>query len=119
LAGRVSAHTLGLDVRTGKEKLTSKIRFGLNAEVLWSPDSNAFTVSGSSTGANGVYLTDVFIITPTGLTKVPLSQVIWHAFGHPVRCGWPEDPNVGAIKWIDGSSTLLLAAENYGTLQLR
>lgn len=95
-------------VRIGKEKLTSKIRFGLNAEVLWSPDSSAFAVTGSRDGANGLYWTDVFIINQTGLTKVPLSQAIWHAFGHPVRCGWPEDPNVGAIKWIDGSSRLLV-----------
>jgi hypothetical protein len=101
-------------VRIGNEKLTVRIGFGLNAEVLWSPDSNAFTVSGSRDGVVGLYLTDVFMVDAAGLTRVPLSNVVWRAFGHPVRCGWPEYPNVGAITWLDGSSRLLVAAQIIG-----
>jgi hypothetical protein len=86
------------------------LRRSLNSE----PHKTIFAITGSRDGVNGLYWTDVFIINQPGLTKISLSQVIWHAFGHPVRCGWPEDPNVGAIKWIDGSSKLLVAAEIIG-----
>ena len=98
----------------GKKKLTARINFGLNAEVLWSPDSQAFTVSGSEGGAGGLYLTDVFTVSADDLTKIPLSKLIWHKFGHPVRCGWPESPNVGAIAWLEGSTRLLVAAQLIG-----
>jgi hypothetical protein len=97
-------------VRTSKVTLTSKIRFGLNAEVLWNADSNAFTVTGSSGGANGQYHTDVFIVKSNQLVHIRLTHLIELAFGRPVKCGWPEVPNVGAIKWL-GSSKVLVAAE--------
>jgi hypothetical protein len=42
-----------------------------------------------------------------------------------VKCGWPEVPNVAALKWMDGSTKLLLSAEiihhsncdSYGTFE--
>ncbi len=101
-------------VEIGNATLTAKIQFGLNAEVLWSPDSDAFTVTGSREGAGGPYLTDVFIITANSLRKIPLSEIAWRSFGHPVKCGWPEYPNVGAVKWIQPSQRLLLAAQIIG-----
>jgi hypothetical protein len=101
-------------VTNGKSKFTGKIDLALNAEVLWSPDSKAFAVSGSKDGAGGLYLTDVFTVDETGLTKIPLSDVIWRAFGHPVRCQWPEDPNVGAVAWLESSTHLLLAGQLIG-----
>jgi hypothetical protein len=61
-----------------------------------------------------VYLTDVFTLTETGLRKVPLSAGIVRRFGHPVWCNWPEDPNVGAIAWLQGSVRLLVAAQIMG-----
>ena len=101
-------------VTSGKSTFTGEIDFALNAEVLWSPDSKAFAVSGSKDGAGGLYLTDVFIVGESGLTKIPLSDVIWRAFGHPVRCGWPEDPNVGAVAWLKDATRLLVAAQIIG-----
>jgi hypothetical protein len=83
----------------------------LNAEVLWSPDSKAFAVSGSGEGANGLYWVDVFVLKPDRLAVVPLTRVIQRAFGHPVKCGWPEDPNVVAVTWIEPSVKILVAAE--------
>jgi hypothetical protein len=99
-----------VSVRTGKVTLTGKIEFGLNAEVLWNADSTAFAVTGSSEGANGQYHTDVFIVRSNHLVRVRLTHLIEAAFGHPVKCGWPEVPNVAAIKWLDGSK-ILVAAE--------
>ena len=59
----------------------------------------------------GQYHTDVFVVRQNKLIQVPLTRVIEVAFGHPVKCGWPEVPNVVAIKWLDGSRMLLVAAE--------
>ena len=92
-------------------KLTARIFFGLNTEVLWSPDSKAFAVSGSSEGANGLYWTDVFLIEGERLVTIPLAPLIQRTFGHPVKCGWPEDPNVAAVTWTEASTRILLAAE--------
>jgi hypothetical protein len=98
-------------VHAASSVLTGRINFGLNAEVLWSPDSKAFTITGSSEGATGQYHTDVFIVGNDRLIHIPLTNLIERAFGHPVKCGWPEVPNVVAVKWLKGSSTVLLAAE--------
>jgi hypothetical protein len=99
-------------VSTAKKILVSTIAFGLNAEIVWSDDSRAFSISGSSEGANGRYHTDVFVLRGNRLDHVRLTGLIENAFGHPVRCGWPESPNVAAIKWLDrGSSQILVAAE--------
>lgn len=102
---------LSVTVDTGGKKLRSKIFFGLNTEVLWSSDSKAFAVSGSSEGANGQYWTEVFLLQPDRLVAVPLAQTIRTAFGHPVKCGWPEYPNVAAVTWIEPSKKILVAAE--------
>jgi hypothetical protein len=88
-----------------------KINFGLDAEVLWSEDSKAFSITGSAEGANGQYHTDAFYIRSGQLDHISLTDLIQQAFGHPVKCGWSEVPNVAALKWMDGSTKLLLAAE--------
>ena len=97
-------------VITPQQQLTSKIDFGLNAQVLWNPDSSGFAVTGSSEGANGRYHTSAFLLRDGRLVQVPLTRMIENAFGHPVKCGWPESPNVAAVKWLD-NRRLLLAAE--------
>ena len=97
-------------VVTPQRRLTSKINFGLNAQVLWNADSSGFAVTGSSEGANGRYHTSAFLLRKGQLVQVPLTRIIENAFGHPMKCGWPELPNVAAVRWLD-SRRLLLAAE--------
>lgn len=98
-------------VRTQHGKLVDKIQFGLDTEVVWSQDSQAFTVTGSIEGANGLYETTVFYVRESHLEKLNLTPLIKQAFGHPVKCGWPEPPNVAAIRWLIPSQQLLVAAE--------
>ena len=98
-------------VDTERGQLTTTIRFGLNTEVLWSPDSMAFTLTGSCCGGNGQYQTDVFMVKDNQLVRVSLTVVAERAFGHPVKCGWPEPPNVAAIRWLIPSKRLLVASE--------
>lgn len=98
-------------VRTPVGTLRSRIQFGLNAQVLWSEDSKAFAITGSPDGGNGQYQTDAFYLRSQRLVRVPLTPLIERAFGHPVKCGWPEAPNVVALKWLEGSRALLMAAQ--------
>ena len=100
-----------LVVDTDGGRLTATFGFALDAELIWSPDSNAFSLTGSVRGANGQYRTDVFLIQSGKLVSIHLTDIIEKKFGHPVKCGWPEPPNVAAIKWLAPSSQLLVAAE--------
>lgn len=98
-------------VQTQHGKLVEKIQFGLDTEVLWSPDSKAFAVTGSIEGANGRYETAAFFVGDSRLDKVELTPLITRAFGHPVKCGWAELPNVLSLKWLVPSQRLLIAAQ--------
>src|SRR5260370_13153759 len=100
-----------LIVDADSKRLTATFGFSLDAEIVWSPDSKAFSLTGSVRGANGQYKTDVFLIQSGKLISVHLTDIIEQKFGHPVKCGWPEPPNVAAVKWLVPSSQLLVAAE--------
>jgi len=104
-------HPALVSVKTPERKLVSKIQFGLDTEVLWSPDSKAFAVTGSIEGANGLYETAVFFLRKNRLESVSLTPLVTQAFGHPVKCGWPELPNVAALKWLVPSQQVLVTAE--------
>jgi len=84
---------------------------GVGSELLWAPDSRAFAVTTSDQGANGHFRTVVFARGVRGLQVRDLSPLIVRAFGHPVKCGWPEEPNVAVLKWWDGSSRLIVVGE--------
>ncbi len=98
-------------VTIGKMRLDAKIRFGLDTEILWSPDSEAFALTGSHEGAGGQYETAVFYVNDTKLRVVGLTILIERAFGHPFNCWMPEVPNVVAVKWLVPSRKLLVAAQ--------
>jgi hypothetical protein len=84
---------------------------GVGSELLWAPDSRAFAVTTSDQGASGHFRTMVFARGAKGLLVRDLSSLIVRTFGHPVKCGWPEEPNVAALKWLAGSSRLIVVGE--------
>ena len=98
-------------VTKGKQRLDqTEIGSLVNAEVLWSPDSKAFSVTYSDGGNVGTYHVKVVLTTDAGLRIFePLPD------GRKLlvpRCFDPEVPNVGAIRWMgQGSSRLLIAVE--------
>ena len=104
-------HPAKVTMSTGRAHLSAGTDFGLDAEILWSPDSLAFSVTGSREGANGQYGTDVFLIHRDVLVKVELTRLLEEAFGHPVKCWWPEPPNVVAVRWLVASKKILVAAQ--------
>jgi hypothetical protein len=99
-----------LRVRSISREFEQPFTFALNAEILWSPDRARFAVTGSAQGADGQYHTSVATITPSRLIWFDPTSAVETAFGHPVRCDWPELPNVGAITWLS-TTHLLVAAQ--------
>lgn len=112
---RVSAHTdpdkgvvLQVSGRIGATEVD--VGAGVGSEILWSPNSEAFAITTSDDGATGHYRTIVVSSRLKELKTKDLSPLIEKLFGHPVKCGWAEYPNVGAIHWI-GSTKLVVVAE--------
>lgn len=103
----LTARTSGR-IGTGRVKLSP----GALAELLWSGDASAFAVTSSDGGAVGTY--HAVIVGAGGNGKIvsrDLSPLVIRAFGHPVKCDEPEDPNIAAVTWLPGSSRLIVAAE--------
>ena len=61
-------------------------------------------------GLNGSYRLIFVASHEDGLEARDLTEIVARQFGDPVRCGWPEDPNVGRIAWTKGGH-ILAAAE--------
>lgn len=83
---------------------------GFDAEVAWSPDSQAFAVTETEGGGSLGSRVYVFYVTETGLRKLDVSRPIEQDFGNPVKCEIKIVPNTGFVSW-QGNSQLLVAAE--------
>ena len=114
-----------LDVSGAIGSIEVDIGHGVDSELLWSPDSESFFVTTSDQGANGSYRLIVVGRFGDKLVSRDLTSLIYRQFGHPVRCGWPEAPNVGGITWLGQTRHILVAAEivahsncdSYGTFK--
>jgi len=117
LVGRVvnnkSDFYVGLSLLKGSRQLWKQTMSpGVGLEILWAPDSRAFSVSSSHQAPNGWFDTQVFVIDPDGFVQeVDVTTPVLQAFGDPVECAWPEPPNVGAVRWLGSSRKILIAAE--------
>jgi len=84
----------------------------VDPEVLWSPDSKAFADTYSDAGAVGTFHVVIYYVEKDRLRAIePTAKVSKEFLSHPRACFEPEDPNIGAIKWIKNSSEILVAAE--------
>jgi len=99
-----------LRLEAGSRVLERQFDFGLNAQVLWSPNGSSFAVTGSNGGAVGQFETAIVSVGEHSLAWLDVTRTIERAFGKPVKCDWPEPPNVGAVAWLS-ESQLLIAAE--------
>jgi hypothetical protein len=96
-------------VKANGREYGTKIGYLVNSEVEWSPDSTAFFVTYSDGGTIGRYHVLVFHVDKSGLRQdepVPNGRKL-----SVPTCFDPEIPNVGAVKWVGGSSRLLIAVE--------
>jgi len=87
------------------------------AELGWSPDSKAFFVTQSDGGEVGTWYVNIYILGPRFLIDADITNEVKKDFMARYNCDvWGEDrgneiPNIAAIKWLNGSSKLLLLAE--------
>lgn len=96
-------------VTAGAQRLSAKLK-GWDAEVLWSPQSDAFAVNQTQGGGGIGERTFVYYIKAYGLRRLDISPHINKVFGSPVKCEAPVQPNTATIRWLD-SRHLLVAAE--------
>lgn len=87
------------------------------AEILWSPDSQAFTLTQSDGGWVGDWSLSVYRPTRSGLQRYQVEKEALRDFAaRPVKrtasCAI-ESPNVAAIAWTNGSKELLLVVERH------
>jgi hypothetical protein len=95
-------------VVAGKQRFSAELP-GFDAEVSWSPDSSAFAVTETEGGGGIGYDAYVFRIGERGLQQMNLSPLAAKAFGSPVKCEVPVDPNVGFVGWLDPHRVLVAA----------
>lgn len=104
---------------------TINIGPGIGSELLWAEDSHGFFVTTSDEGANGAYR--LLVIGRFGgvLQMKELTNVVAVAFGHPVRCGSPESPNVAGVAWLPSGDLLAVAeiidhsnCDSFGTFRM-
>lgn len=81
----------------------------VNAEVSWSPDSAAFFVTYSDTGAVGQYHLLVYRLTEGGIN--PIEPIPDGSKLFKPHCATPGPPNVGGIRWGADSTSILVAVE--------
>jgi hypothetical protein len=102
---------LELQVLVGKRAFTVNAGPGIGSELMWAPDSQAFFLTTSNEGRNGRFHILSYLIGAHGLRKIEVAPTIERVFGHPVKCGWPELPNVVGIGWNGSSRHLIVAAQ--------
>ncbi len=81
------------------------------AELVWSPDSTAFFITETDGGWVGTWHVRVYLIKNEVVYYSDVTQEVIKQFKKQYKCMDPEEPNVGAVKWLKGSKNLLLVAE--------
>jgi hypothetical protein len=82
---------------------------GVGVETLWSPRSDALAISTSGAGRNGPYRLILLRRVNGRLEERDVTDLVTRRFGQPVRCDWPEPPNVGAIAWLPNGNVVAAA----------
>jgi hypothetical protein len=95
-------------VRVGQQHFSARLS-GFRTEVLWAPDSKAFSVNQTEGGGGIGQRAYIFNLTDDGLRKIDVSATVEKAFGAPVECEVPVPPNTAILKWLDSNRILVVA----------
>jgi len=101
---------LAFAIEFGKKTFKFKLA-GFNGEVAWAPDSKAFAVTLTESGAGIGSTVFVLYVDKAGIAKVDVSPPVVKDFGTPVQCDVPLDPNTAFVRWGADSSSIFVAAE--------
>ncbi len=99
------------------ERLLKEFRLQeLSAGILvqWAPDSRAFYLMWSNGGMIGGYSVRVFRTAGNSVKEVPATEQAERDFAQSHYCK-TRGNNVFAIRWVNGSDTLLIATQVYPT----
>ena len=107
----VEGWRLNVGVRGKIRHPAQDVGIGSLAELLWSPDSKAIVVTQSDGGAVGTWGVTVFVLKPRRVVVIDPSKEAVRRFKTRYTCMEPEEPNIGAVAWSQGSKLLVLAAE--------
>jgi len=87
------------------------------AELLWASNSRAFAITQSDGGIVGGWFVDVYLVSDVDISQMNVTEQVKKNFMMTYKCLIPEEPtaneqpNIAALKWLNGSSKLLLVAE--------
>jgi hypothetical protein len=103
-----------LSVREGGATIEGAERIDVlqAAEVLWAPDSRAFTVTASDGSAAGGWDIGVFVLEHDRCNYYTVTDEALERFRRRHGCGEEEPLNVGAVKWIKDAKQLLVVVES-------
>ncbi|MBI5843776.1 MAG: hypothetical protein HZB23_03805 [Deltaproteobacteria bacterium] len=107
----ISGVTLGVRMDGKNLTVTGHTEIETLAEMQWSADSSAFFITESYGGAVGDWHVTVYLLGEKKVESYDVTQKAFPAFKKHFVCIEPEDPNFGALKWLEGSKKLLVAAE--------
>jgi len=82
--------------------------------VKWAPDSRAFYFMWSDGGVIGNYSVRVFQVAGNTVNEVPATEQAARDFARSHYCK-ARGNNMFAIRWLNGSNTLLVATQVYPT----
>jgi len=110
---KVLIQGVSLSVAMGGNRLRGTEDVGVSAlaELLWSSDSIAFAITESFGGEVGDWHVTVYMIEKGVVQRLAVSNEVVKSFKSYYRCTEPEEPNIGAITWLNGSRDLLLVAQ--------
>jgi hypothetical protein len=81
------------------------------AELSWATDSTAFAVTQSDGGELGTWYVVVYRLQEGAVVALDVTAAALTAFKREYSCIEPEEPNVGAVTWANGSRELIIATE--------
>jgi hypothetical protein len=81
-------------------------------ELLWSKKLNAFVLTQSEGGWVGSWYASIYLMDADSVRVIDISSNVIKSFMKHYSCPeGTEEPNIGALKWLNNDKELLLIAE--------
>ena len=100
-----------LPIQVDSKTRRHEIAVPQNVEFLWSPDCNALAITRNEFGTVGGWALEVLAIEHASARVYGLSDQVRAEMMRIGSCVEPQEPNVAAIAWNDGSRTLRVVGE--------